>query len=247
VDLSSPWPVVRFEEIDSTNEEARRRATQGDFGPYWITARTQTAGRGRLGREWSSPDGNLFATALFDFPRPVSEAALVCFSAGLAVIDAARGLGADVSMLRLKWPNDVLVREAKLAGILIETGQHRNRLWMAAGFGINVATAPERADRATACLAWLPGGAGRTAEETLASLDVAFRNRLSSLLSEGFVTTRTAWLEKAAHMGKRVELTPATGRIEGVMTGLDTDGALTIRLDNGSVTHVRAGEISLLG
>ncbi len=245
--FSAAWPVIRFDEIDSTNEEARRRAMSGDTGPCWLTARSQTAGRGRLGRQWDSPEGNLFATALFRFPRPPADAALTCFSAGLAVIDAAQLLGVDVSSLRLKWPNDVLVADAKLAGILIETGQDGDQLWMAAGFGVNVATAPKRPDRATACLTWLPGAAGKTAAELLSALDVAFRNRLIHLLSEGFNPTRADWLAKAAYMDKRVELNAPSRRIEGTMKGLADDGALIIELDGGGLTHVRAGEISLLG
>jgi BirA family transcriptional regulator, biotin operon repressor / biotin---[acetyl-CoA-carboxylase] ligase len=247
VDTAGPWPIVRFDEIDSTNEEARRRSSAGDLGPCWLTARTQTAGRGRLGRDWDSPKGNLFATALFEFPKPLTEATLVCFSAGLAVIDAARALGVEADALRLKWPNDILVGDAKLAGILIETGQSRGRLWMGAGFGINVATAPRRPDRPTARLADLMGGAGKTADEMLVALDTAFRSRLSSLLAEGFEPTRADWLKHAAHMGRRVELNPVSGRIEGVMEGLAEDGALILRLSDGSTTHVRAGEISLLG
>src|SRR5689334_7116774 len=103
--FSPPWQIIRFGEIDSTNEEARRRAQSGDLGPCWLTADKQTAGRGRLGREWDSPTGNLFATALFAYPRPAAEAALACFSAGLAVLDAARSAGVDTSSLGLKWPN----------------------------------------------------------------------------------------------------------------------------------------------
>jgi BirA family biotin operon repressor/biotin-[acetyl-CoA-carboxylase] ligase len=158
--LSQAWPITRFGEIDSTNEEARRRASDGDAGPCWLTTEVQTAGRGRLGRAWSSPKGNLFATALLPYPRPPAEAALACFSAGLAVLDAARSCGVDAEQAKLKWPNDVLVGPAKLCGILIETGQINGSLWMAAGFGVNVEVAPERPDRPTKCLADLPGGGG---------------------------------------------------------------------------------------
>ncbi len=246
-DFSDAWPVIRFGEIDSTNEEARRRAQLGDVGPCWLMAQIQTAGRGRLGRQWDSPAGNLFATALFVLPRPSAEAVLASYSAGLAVLDAVKGAGVDASRLKLKWPNDVLAGEAKLAGILIETGLRGGQLWMAAGFGVNVASAPKRSDRATACLAQMPGGQGVTADRILASLDVAFRSRLARLLGEGFGPTREAWLAHAAHLGKRVELTPASGRVEGVLKGLADDGALIVELDGGTLTHVRAGEISLLG
>lgn len=245
--FSSAWPVSRFDEIDSTNEEARRRAVSGDMGPSWLVTGAQTAGRGRLGRQWSSPRGNLYTTALLPFPGSLQTAALACFSAGLAVIDASRALGVEAGQLKLKWPNDVLAGSAKLAGILIETGSQHGRLWMAAGFGVNVEVAPERADRVTSCLTALPGGEQATAQRLLAALDVAFRARLFQLLSEGFASTRADWLAHAAYLGAKVELTPASGRVEGVMTGLAEDGALVVKLADGTETHVRAGEISVLG
>jgi BirA family transcriptional regulator, biotin operon repressor / biotin---[acetyl-CoA-carboxylase] ligase len=245
--FAGAWPAVRFDEIDSTNEEARRRTQSGDLGPCWLTARRQSAGRGRLGRQWDSPEGNLFATALFAYPRSPAEAALACFSAGLAVLDAVKAVGVDTSTLGLKWPNDLEAASAKLAGVLIETGAARGVLWMAAGFGINVTTAPARADRKTQCLANLPGGASLTADRLLGALDIAFRARLTHLLDQGFEPTRLDWLGHAAHLNKRVGLSTHTGRVEGVMIGLASDGALEVRLDSGAVTHVRAGEISILG
>ena len=241
------WPVVRFDEIDSTNEEARRRAVAGDFGPAWLVARSQTAGRGRLGRQWDSPEGNLFATALFSYPGGPAQASLASFAAGLAVIDAAKIAGAETAALRLKWPNDVLADGAKLSGILIETGSAGGSLWMAAGFGVNVMTAPEVPGRATACIANLPGGAGATAERFLGALDIAFRARLSRLVAEGFGPTRADWLAKAAYLGERVSVPQGANRIEGVMKDLDEDGALVVELADGALTHVRAGEISVSG
>lgn len=240
--LSRAWPVIRFAEIDSTNEEARRRAVAGDTGPCWLVTDTQTAGRGRLGRQWSSPKGNLFTTALLPYPRPPAEAVVVPFAAGLAVIDAARMAGVDVSQLGLKWPNDVLAGKAKITGILIETGLLHGQLWMAAGFGVNVEIAPERSDRPTACLNDLPGGAGLTAPRLLTLLDLAFRARLHQLLSEGFAGVRADWLAHAAYLNQSIEV----GTLKGIMIGLAEDGALMLRGDDGAVTHIRAGEISLL-
>jgi BirA family biotin operon repressor/biotin-[acetyl-CoA-carboxylase] ligase len=245
--FSRTWPVVRFGEIDSTNEEARRRAAAVDFGPCWLVADRQSAGRGRLGREWTSPSGNLFATALLAFDRPLAEGALACFSAGLAVIEAAAMAGVDASSLTLKWPNDVQAGDAKLAGVLIETGVSSGRQWMAAGFGVNIATAPARADRATARLADLPGGEGLTTTRYVERLDIAFRARLARLAHEGFEPTRRDWLARSAHLGARVEVSPASGRIAGVMRDLGPDGALVLEMDGGGEHHVRAGEISILG
>ncbi|MEQ1784981.1 MAG: biotin--[acetyl-CoA-carboxylase] ligase, partial [Hyphomonadaceae bacterium] len=211
-------------------------------GPCWLVTDVQTAGRGRLGRQWSSPRGNLFTTALLQYPRQASEATVVPFAAGLAVVDAARMAGVDVKSLGLKWPNDVLSNKAKLSGILIETGLLHGKLWMAAGFGVNVEVAPERPDRPTACLADLPGGAGLTSLRLLTLLDLAFRARLNQLLTEGFAGVRADWLACAAYLNTSIEV----NGLKGVMTGLADDGALMLRAEDGSVTHVRAGEISLL-
>ena len=241
------WPIVRFDEIDSTNEEARRRAIAGDMGPAWLVARSQSAGRGRLGRQWDSPEGNLFATGLLSYPGSAAQAALASFAAGLAVIDAAKMAGAETAALRLKWPNDVLADGAKMAGILIETGSAGGTLWMAAGFGVNVKTAPAVPGRATACLTDLPGAGGVTAERLLGALDIAFRARLSRLAAEGFQPVRADWLAKAAYLGERVSVPQGADRVEGVMKDLDEDGALVVELADGSLTHVRAGEISILG
>lgn len=240
--IGSAWPIVRFEGIDSTNEEARRRVFAGDTGPCWLVAAEQTTGRGRLGRQWSSPRGNLYATALLPYPRPATEASLASFCAGLAVVDAARVAGVDVSGLRLKWPNDVLSGAAKLAGVLIETGLLHGRLWMAAGFGVNVEVAPDRPDRPTECLANLPGGGRLPATTLIGLLDIAFRARLLSLFKDGFEPTRAAWLANAAHLGAHVEV----NGVSGEMAGLAEDGALVLRQRDGSIAHVRAGEISLL-
>lgn len=244
--FSKAWPVVRFDEIDSTNEEARRRANSGDMGPAWLLARSQSAGRGRLGRQWDSPKGNLFATGLLSYPGSPAQAALASFAAGLAVIDAAKMVGAETAALRLKWPNDVLVDGAKLAGILIETGSSNGALWMAAGFGVNVARAPAIPGRATACLANLPEGKGVTAERLRAALDIAFRARLTRLVAEGFQPIRADWLAKAAYLGERVSVPQGADRVEGIMKDLHDDGALVIELADGVLTHVRAGEISIL-
>lgn len=117
--MTEPAPRVVFDTIDSTNDEARRRAAAGEIGPLWIAARRQTAGRGRQGRVWSSEPGNLAATYLFAFCGAPAEAARLSFVAALAVADTLSALapGAEIT---LKWPNDALANRRKAAGILLE-------------------------------------------------------------------------------------------------------------------------------
>lgn len=140
-------PVEAYEELDSTNAEARRRAEAGEAGPVWITAARQTAGRGRRGRAWSTQAGNLAATLLFVTDKPAGEAAQVSFIAALAAMDLAEAcLGPGAA--GLKWPNDLVVHGRKAVGILIESGARPDgRLWMAVGIGVNLAHAPSDVER----------------------------------------------------------------------------------------------------
>jgi BirA family biotin operon repressor/biotin-[acetyl-CoA-carboxylase] ligase len=245
--FDQPWPVRRFDSLDSTNEEARRLAAGGDRGPVWLVAVRQTAGRGRQGRVWDSPTGNLFATAYFPFGYPLAQAGLVSFSAGLALLDAVRMLGAETSALRLKWPNDILAGAAKLSGILVETvSQPGGGMNLAVGIGVNVETAPEVPGRETCRVRDLPGCASATAADVLSRLDIGLRSRLRRLTTEGFASTRADWLAVSAHIGQRVETRTNTGVLSGVMRGLGEDGALVLETDDGEVL-VRAGDVSLVG
>ncbi|MBU6319009.1 MAG: biotin--[acetyl-CoA-carboxylase] ligase [Alphaproteobacteria bacterium] len=245
--LDRAWPVVHFEEIDSTNEEAQRRARLGDRGPVWIQADFQTAGRGRMGRSWASPSGNLCATAFFTSSDPPARTALLSFAAALALHEAVGGLRADNRDLRLKWPNDLMWADAKIAGILIETGAISGGLWVAAGFGVNIATAPNVPGRRTGRLADLPGGGGIRPLDLLDALEVSFRGWLSTFRDHGFEPVREAWKERAAGLGQRIGLSPAHGSLEGIFRDLGPDGALILELDGGDLRHIRAGEISVLG
>ena len=140
-DAHAPWRVVRFGVIDSTNEEARRRALAGESDRVWIVAGEQTAGRGRRGRAWISPRGNLHATALLIDPCPPALAPQLGFVAGVALARAASDVGAAEA--GLKWPNDLMLNGAKCAGILVEgIGLAGRRAGYAVGVGVNCAHAP---------------------------------------------------------------------------------------------------------
>src|SRR5947209_298516 len=146
-ELADHPPIETYDEIDSTNAEARRRAETGERGPVWITAKLQTAGRGRRGRSWSTDEGNLAATLLMVTDAPPGEAAQVSFLAALAAADLADTcLGPGAA--RLKWPNDVLVYGRKAVGLLVESGARVDRrLWLAVGISANLAHAPTDTER----------------------------------------------------------------------------------------------------
>ncbi|MCA8901441.1 MAG: biotin--[acetyl-CoA-carboxylase] ligase [Hyphomonas sp.] len=243
--MSQPWPVHRFDTIDSTNTEAKRRAKAGSFADGWIVADEQTAGRGRLERGWASPKGNLFCTALFHEPGGFAVAARIPFAAALAVSDVAQHF-APGAEARLKWPNDVRVRGQKLSGILIETGNDGAGLWVAAGMGINVAEAPPAAGQAATCLATLAPGTHFTAGEVFADLSECFARRLEQA-RQGFETVRRDWLARAEGLGQTVRVVPGGEAIEGVFEDMAADGALILRLPDGSHQTIRAGDVQLVG
>lgn len=239
----SGWRVVRFGAIDSTNEEARRRALAGDPGSVWIVARAQTAGRGRRGRSWVSPIGNLHASALLIEPCVQGRAAEVGFVAGVALARAARELGAPA---RLKWPNDLLIGGAKCAGLLVEGLQlHDGRFACIVGIGVNCAEAPPGVGYPTAELRERDGGR-IDAEKLFASLAARFAETLAEWEGGGnFAVIRAAWLAHAGPVGERIRIQSATGRREGVFEGLDVDGRLLFRGDHG-VETVEAADLWLL-
>ncbi len=234
--------VVLFDEIDSTNEEAKRRAEAGEAGSLWILAHRQTAGRGRRGRGWESKPGNLMTTLLLRPAASPAKAAELSFVAGLAVAEAFEMLVA--TNIALKWPNDVLIGEAKAAGILLESsGASEGRLdWLALGFGLNLAWAPEGTPYPATSLAAATGTAPPGPEAVLGVLAEAFARQYETWERGGFAPIRAAWLARARGRGERIVARLANAEIEGVFADLDDSGAMILETATGR-RAISAGEV----
>ncbi len=229
------WRIARFGAIDSTNEEARRRALAGNADRLWIVADEQTAGRGRRGRAWISPKGNLHVSALMIDPCPPAVAAQLGFVAGVALVRAVRDLGAgDVG---LKWPNDLMSRGAKCAGILIEgVGLGGGRTACVVGVGVNCAHAPADLGYATSCLTRADGQAVSPGE-LLARLVQRFGEALDDWRAgQAFDRIRAAWLDCALGLSERIAIQNGAGKREGVFEGIDATGRLLMRSEHGLET-----------
>ena len=239
------WPkgyaLKEFDEIDSTNEEARRLALAGERGPLWITAARQSAGRGRRGRAWMSPTGNLSATLLIAPARPANECAQLSFAAALAASDAVLSFGADA---RVKWPNDVLANGAKLAGILLESASQggADPAWLAIGIGINLKHHPSDTEFPATSLAAI-GIAVPEPREALLRLAASFAKWYDIWRAEGFAPIRDAWLARAAGLGTRIRARLTNGETMGVFEGIDANGALLLRETQDRVRTIAAGEV----
>lgn len=251
-------PIVALGEVDSTNAEGMRRAAAGVRGPLWITARCQTAGRGRAGRLWGTPDGNLAQTLLFAPGCEPSALAGLSLVAGIATFDAVASClagsvagdgGSDrvptgAGALRLKWPNDVLLDGAKLSGCLIESTVQGGAAIVAIGIGINVAVAPDVTGREVASLA------GRGASVGADSVGASLRARLAHWIGiwdggAGMPAIRRGWLARSFPVGTPMSVGTGDGRLEGTFAGLAEDGALLLGVAGSGVRCVSFGDVSV--
>lgn len=236
-------PIEAYDELDSTNAEARRRAEAGEGGPVWITALAQTAGRGRRGRSWQTATGNLAATLLLTTDKPAGEAAQISFVAALAaadLVDTCLGSGAA----RLKWPNDVLVHGRKAVGILVESGVGPDGvLWLAVGIGINLAHAPQDVERPATALAEHMTVPPPSPLDALDVLATRFEHWREAWAREGFAPIAEAWTARAHGLGEPCEARLPNQSLRGVALGLDSDGALRLKLDDGAIMRITAGDV----
>jgi BirA family biotin operon repressor/biotin-[acetyl-CoA-carboxylase] ligase len=241
--LFAGWRVARFARVASTNDEARRCALGGDAGRLWVVAAEQTHGRGRKGRFWSSPPGNLYASALLVDPCPPALASQIGFVAGVALAQAVADLGG--AGFGLKWPNDLMWRGAKIAGVLAEgvTTPDR-RLACIVGIGVNCVSAPEGLDYPAASLSdALTRGA--SADALFVRLATRFHESFGLWArGAGFAAIRALWLANAAGLGGPIRVAEPRGAREGAFEGLDEGGRLLLRTAAG-VETVEAADLYL--
>ncbi|HUH23980.1 MAG TPA: biotin--[acetyl-CoA-carboxylase] ligase [Brevundimonas sp.] len=239
-------PVLILDETDSTNAEARRRAEAGEVGPLWITARRQTAGRGRRGRKWESESGNLASTLLLLTRKSPAEAAQLTFAASLAVADLLDRY-VPPALVTIKWPNDVLLDGRKTSGILIESGPAPSGgLWLAVGIGVNLSQTPGETERPATCIAeHLNHGVASapTVDEAAKALAETFGVWLDRWTTLGFQPILDAWTARTPglHGPCTARLTNET--LSGMADGVEADGSLRLKLPDGSLRVISAGDV----
>jgi biotin-[acetyl-CoA-carboxylase] ligase BirA-like protein len=233
--------ILDLGEIDSTNEEARRLIESGERGPLWIVAARQTKGRGRLGREWISPAGNLYASFVFSDFAEARVAPELGFVTGVAAIRALRAAtGRDG--FELKWPNDLLFDGAKLGGILLECVNASTLPTAIIGVGVNVAQAPEGLPYPARALSEL-GASAPTADAFLAHFSDALAEALDLWRGgDGFAAVRTEWLSSASSLGENIRVVMSSETVEGRFETIDATGRLVLDTPSGRRT-IEAGDV----
>ncbi len=236
--------LEHLDEIDSTNDEVRRRSENGETGPIWISAKSQTKGRGRRGREWESKVGNLYATGLYTMEIGAKEAANLSFVAALAVRDTiAHYLPKQEA--KVKWPNDVMVCGKKISGILLESWINKGVINVAIGIGINIVTPPEN-PLITACTikSFLQGDdIVPTREDVLEILVSAFGKYLGVWRDNGFEPIRELWLNHAIGLGEEVIVRLPDLQKAGIFKDLNLNGELVVLLNDNTTEFISAGDV----
>jgi BirA family biotin operon repressor/biotin-[acetyl-CoA-carboxylase] ligase len=250
--LSAGYRLAAFDQIGSTNAEALSRARAGERGPIWLVTSEQTAGRGRRHRPWIAPRGNLAGSILEVIEVSPAVAATLGFAAGLALeaalqkvsIEASlRSAGSDDMKFSLKWPNDVLAGQRKLAGILLEAESvAQDHLAVVVGIGVNVVAAPESTPTPATSLAKI--GVNIGAEELFGALSdswTEFREVWNR--GHGFPEIRRRWLRRAAGLGQPVAVQCGGAAVQGTFDTIDETGCLIIRTSDGKRVPISAGDV----
>lgn len=237
--------IIRLDVVDSTNAQALRLARAGERGPLWIVANEQSAGRGRRGREWVSPAGNLHATLLLADPAQPTAAAQLGFVASLALYDATVAVAPMLApRLALKWPNDLLCTGRKIAGILIE-GEGKP-VTVALGIGVNCRHHPDATEFPATDFA--AEGAEVGVAALFDHLAVAVPVRLAQWnRGAGFAGVRAAWLARASGVGQPIRVRLSNREMIGCFEAIDDAGQLLLRTPNGGVEAVAAGDVFPFG
>lgn len=237
--LPTPFKLISLDSVGSTNDEARRLAqTSAAADLLVVSATRQSAGRGRRGRAWVSPAGNLHFSLLIRI-HSLSNAAQLGFAAAAALVRALTAL-VPGPVFQAKWPNDVLVRGQKCAGMLLESSDGD---WLVLGIGVNVAAAPPPLglNHPACCLAEL--GFSGDAPTVLAAFCHEFLPLLAAWRRDGFAPVRQAWLGCARGLGEATVVRLERDTQTGIFTGLDDEGALLLDQGAGGTRRILAGDV----
>jgi BirA family biotin operon repressor/biotin-[acetyl-CoA-carboxylase] ligase len=235
--VTTLFHIQHHERIGSTNDEARRLAASGAPHGTVVHADEQATGRGRFGRTWFSPPGNLYLSVILRIDLPPERAPELSFVTAITVADAIDALLPKTTKSTLKWPNDVLVNDGKIAGILVETVDDAQII----GIGVNVLEAPRNAPYKTATL--VGSGGIATVDGARDILLDSLAKNLAAWTDDGFDAIREAWLARAHPIGTSLRASIGGRTEEGLFAGLDQDGAMLLDTPDGR-KRIVAAEVS---
>ncbi len=243
--LPPAYRLVALETVGSTNDEALRLAAEGAEDGTLVWAREQTGGRGRQGRSWSSPPGNLYFSLVLRPDCTPAEAAQLSFVAGLALGEAIGSVAPPMIEVTYKWPNDVLLNGRKGAGILLESrsGADGTLDCLILGVGANVQHFPDDSEFPATSLRFEGAPPDVSEVELLEAFSRYFLSWVNRWLDDGFPPIRRAWLNHAHGLGEEIEVRLPRETLKGTFKDLDESGALVLELADGETRLISAGDV----
>lgn len=240
-----PKEILYFEELTSTNDYAHRVAKEGYGEGTVIIAKTQTKGRGRLGRGWYSPEGGIYLSLILHPKISIKNSPILSLLGGVSVAKAIRGMfGIDAGM---KWPNDLLINMRKAGGVLVEMETSGKRIdFVILGIGVNVNISKERLPERTI---WpstsIMEEIGKTVdqEELIERILIEFDQDYLTFIKDGPGGIIKDWKRIDLFLNKSIIVRTNKGKIQGESLGIDRDGAYRVRLSSGTTMRIVTGEI----
>jgi BirA family biotin operon repressor/biotin-[acetyl-CoA-carboxylase] ligase len=247
--LINDYHLLAYECVDSTNEEAKRLAEGGAAHGAVIWAKEQTAGRGRLKRQWVSKAGNLYVSFLLAPKCSLADAAQLSFVAAISAVEALQPLLLSDGQFSCKWPNDILLGDKKLGGILLESfatqpedNKSKPKQWVVAGVGLNIDSYPKDTLYPATCLKEA-GVELVSAKIVLTRFIERFMDNYDSWMREGFEPVRQTWLNHAYGIGKRVDIATGSDVICGTFEGMSVKGEMLVRTEAGQDITINSGDV----
>jgi BirA family biotin operon repressor/biotin-[acetyl-CoA-carboxylase] ligase len=245
--LLEDYHLLSYDVLDSTNEEAKRLAGGGASHGAVIWARQQTAGKGRMGRDWSSPDGGLYVSVLLRPPCALPECAQLSFVTANSVIETLKPIIPDDGDLQAKWPNDILYEGKKMGGILLESfttmdEHNQNQQWVVVGLGVNIDSHPPEVNFPATCLRE-SGVEIISAKIVLSRFVYHFIHAYDDWCANGFEPARKQWMDAAFRLGHQTDVLMGDQLVQGAFQGIDDFGRLMLQTASGEPKVISAGEV----
>lgn len=243
--LPPAYRLVTFDVVESTNDEARRLAEEGAEDGTLVWAREQRMGRGRLGRKWSSPRGNLYISLVLRPDCSLGRCAELGFVAAVSLAEAIGSVAPPMIEVHYKWPNDLLLNGRKGAGILLESSltPEGALAWLVLGIGLNIKSYPQETGYEATSLQFEGAPASLTEIELLEAFGRYFQKWASVWLEEGFAAIRRRWMAHVKGLNEEIEVRLPTETLKGHFRGLDDSGALLLEMADGRSRKISAGDV----
>jgi BirA family biotin operon repressor/biotin-[acetyl-CoA-carboxylase] ligase len=243
--LPPVYRLIALDSVTSTNDEALRLAGEGAQDGTLIWAREQTEGRGRQGRAWASPPGNLYLSVVLRPECEPAQATQLGYVAGLAMGEAFGSVAPPMIEVTYKWPNDVLLNGCKVAGILLESRSNADGSLdcLILGAGANVQSFPEDSAFPATSLRFEGAPPDVGVVDLLEAFSRYFLSWVNRWLDDGFAPVRRAWLNHAHGLGEEIEVRMPGESLKGTFKDLDERGALILELPGGDQRLISAGDV----